>query len=427
MPIFVGICLLLLLQAGVVSGDNLSPAWTFEHAAQVVLATHPAILSQQSSSDAARADLNSASWQRYPTPGLQASRQSTNQSSNANNDHYNSQSSTVLSLQQPLWTGGKITANIDGARSRFNASEAVVNETRQSITLTLIDSFTEALRLQARQEYAFKNVHDHEKLLDLVNRRVDQQVTPPVDLSLAQARLYQATNDLATISQDLANAMMRISLLVGKNIEQMAPLDTDTHDLPRSEKDALQQAEDHSPTLARIAFEEAAASAEISSKRSVYLPQVDLIYQKTTAGSYIPNGSLPGDSIMLMMKIQPGAGLSSVSGVSSAIARREATRQNHGAALRDLQISISTDWNTLTGARLRFENSTISGKISDEVFESYVRQYTVGKKGWLDVLNSAQEASAAKMAAADAAAQINRASLRLRLQTGNLKIQPKTN
>lgn len=417
-PLLVGLGLTALLQAGTVLGDSTAPAWTFEHTAQRALATHPAILSQQYASAAASAELKSASWQRYPTPSLQATKQ--------NNDR-SSQSSTVLSLQQPLWTGGRITANIESAESRLNASEAVVLETQESVLLSLIDNFTEALRLQARQEFAFKNVHDHENLLNLVNRRVDQQVTPPVDLNLAQARLYQATNDLASISQELANAVMRISHLAGKNIGNLAPIDTDTSSLPRSEKDALRQAEHHSPTLARLAFEEEIASAEISAKKSVYLPQIDLVYQKITDSSYIPSGSLPGDSLMLMMKMQPGSGLSSVSGVSSAASRRQAIRLNRDAALRDLQINISTDWNILTGARLRFENSTTSGKISDDVFESYVRQYTIGRKGWLEVLNAAQEASHAKMAAADAAAQINRSTLRLRLMTGNLNIAPTTN
>lgn len=408
-PLVAGIALLFLLQANPAWSEDRTQVWTFDRATQQALATHPAILSQQSSHEAAKADLDAAAWQRYPTPSLAATKQESGESR------------TILTLQQPLWTGGRISANIDGAQSRLNASEAALNETRRDITLNLIGAYTEALRLQSRQEFAVKNVREHERLLQLVTRRVEHEVTPPVDKGLAKSRLYQATNDLSSITQELSNAMMQLSQLAGKNIEKIVPLNADTPDVPKSKEEAQRQAEEHSPTLARIAFEAASADADISSRKSVYLPQLALTYEKTY-GNYIPGSLPPGNRTMLVMNIQPGAGLSSISGVDSANAKREAARQNRETALRDLQMSISTDWNQLLAARLRFENATLSSKISDDVFESYVRQYTTGRKGWLEVLNSAQETAVANMAAADASAQVTRSALRLRLLTGNLKI-----
>lgn len=414
MPIFIGIALVLMFQANSGLSEERLQVWTFEHAAQQALATHPSILSQLSSHDAAKADLDAASWQRYPVPSLSAAKQE------------NGQSNTIVTIQQPLWTGGKITANIDGAKSRLDTSEAVINETKRDITLNLITAYTEVLRLQARQEFAVKNVREHEKLLQLVGRRVEHEVTPPVDKGLAQSRLYQAINDLSSITQDLSNALMQMSQLTGKSIEKIASLDADTQEVPRSEKDAQKLAVEFSPTLIRLSAEELSADANISAKKSVYLPQLALTYEKIFGGNVL--GSLPpGERTMLTMNIQPGSGLSSISGVDSATAKRQATRQNRDAALRDLQQTISTDWNQLVAARLRYENSTLSSKISADVFESYVRQYTTGRKGWLDVLNSAQEAASAEMAAADASAQITRSALRLRLLTGNLKISPATN
>ncbi len=409
-----GIALVLALQTNPALSEERIQVWTFEHAAQQALATHPAILSHQSSYDAAKTDLDAAYWQRYPTPSLSASKQESGPSN------------TVVTIQQPLWTGGKITANIDGAKSRLDISEAVINEAKRDTLLNLVTAYTEVLRLQARQAYAIKNVREHEKLLQLVTRRVEHDVTPPIDKGLARSRLYQATNDLSTITQDLSNALMQMSQLTGKKIEKIATLDADTPDVPRSEKDAQKLAVEYSPTLVRLAAEESAADADISSKKSVYLPQLALTYEKIYGGN-VPGSYPAGNRTMLTMNIQPGSGLSSISGVDSATAKRQAARQNRDTALLDLQQSISTDWNQLISARLRFENSTQSSKISNEVFESYVRQYTTGRKGWLEVLNSAQETASAEMAAADASAQITRSALRLRLLTGNLKMSPATN
>ena len=414
MLIITSITLALMLSTNSASSEERVQVWTFEHAARQALETHPAILSRQSSRDAAKADLEAATWQRYPTPSLTASKQE------------GGESNTVLSLQQPLWTGGRITANIDSAQSRLDSAKALIDETQRDITLNLIAAYTEVLRLQARQAYAVNNVRELEKLLQLVTRRVEHQVTAPVDKGLAQSRLYQAINELSSITQDLSNALMQLSQLVGKNIEKIAPLDADNQDVPRSKNDAQKLAEDHSPTLARHTAEMTAAEADINSRKSVYLPQLSLTYDKTYGGNVL--GSLPhGERTMLVMSIQPGAGLASISGVDSAKAKREAARQNRDTTLRDLQMNISTDWNLLVAARLRSENAMLSSKISDEVFESYVRQYTTGRKGWLEVLNSVQEAANAKMSAADSTAQITRSALRLRLLTGNLNISPVTN
>lgn len=407
------VTLLLMLQIDPAWSEERTQVWSFDRAVQEALATHPAILSRQSAQDAAKSDLDAASWQRYPTPSLQSAKQE------------GGETSTILKLEQPLWTGGKISSSIDGARSRLDASDAVINEGKRDITLNLISAYTEVLRLQARQEHAVKNVREHERLLQLVTRRVEREVTPPVDRGLAQSRLYRAINELSAIAQELSNALMQLSQLAGKNIEKIAPLDADSPEVPRSKQEAQKQAMEYSPTLARLAAEESEAQANIGSMRSAYLPQFALTYEKIY-GSF--PGSLPeGNRTMLVMNIQPGSGLSSLSGVDSAIAKREAARQNRDTALRDLETSISSDWNQLVAARLRYENAALSSKISNDVFESYVRQYTAGRKSWLEVLNSVQEAASADMAAADASAQITRSALRLRLLTGNLKISPTAN
>ncbi|HSQ04206.1 MAG TPA: hypothetical protein VLN59_09230, partial [Burkholderiales bacterium] len=54
------------------------------------------------------------------------------------------------------------------------------------------------------------------------------------------------------------------------------------------------------------------------------------------------------------------------------------------------------------------------------VYESYTRQYTAGRKTWLDVLNTVRESTQSDVAATDARAQLTGAALRLKLLTGNL-------
>ncbi len=112
-------------------------------------------------------------------------------------------------------------------------------------------------------------------------------------------------------------------------------------------------------------------------------------------------------------------GLSAASGVDAAIARREAARE---AAERDVRERVTLDWNEWVAVRLRLENASQSRAMSTEVFESYARQYVIGRKTWIDVLNAVREATQSEFALEDVQTQTLAVSLRLRAQTGTLNL-----
>lgn len=382
---------------------------TFEQIAKQALATHPAILGKLSSAAAAKADLAGASWQRYPTPSFEA-----------NNDNSNTRT-TMLRVQQPLWAGGRIDAGIDAANSRHQASESAIDEAKQEILLKVIGAYIEALRQQARRETLAQGVEQHERLLGLITRRVEHDASPRIDQDLAQSRLYQANNDYSSVAQALANALTQLSQLTGTVVRSVASLDVDGQLGQQSRESMLEQAIAWSPTLRRLSFEEEAAQADVESKRSGYKPQISVRYENSYASA--PLNGVPAYStnrLLVVLEAQTGAGLSAFSGVDAAVARRDAARQQREVALRDVQERFAIDWDELLAARKRFENATLASKASKEVYESYTRQYTAGRKTWLDVLNTVRESNQSDVAATDASTQVTGALLRLRLATGKL-------
>lgn len=391
-----------------------SQTWTFDQVLQSALGNHPAVLGKQSAAQAAKAEQDGAEWQRYPTPSIEAGHAS-GSSASGGGTH------TVMRVQQPLWTGGRITAGIAMAERRTDAAEAAVAEARQEIGLKVIAAFTEAERQTARQSAAVDAVKAHEKLLKLIERRVAREVSPSVDLGLARSRLYQASNDLSLAVQGKTNALTQLSQLAGKPVGEIAERatkaaskETAGSGVLDSRETALERAVGHSPVLLRLAFEEAATTDEIDLKRAAYMPQVALRVERSTGG-------VPSDTrALLVLEAQPGAGLSALSGVDAAVARREAARQSREAALRDVRERVQVDWNEWVGARLRLDNAREARAMSVEVFESYTRQYTTGRKTWIDVLNAVREATQAEAAMADAAAQAAAAGMRLRLLTGDM-------
>lgn len=384
-----------------VGSAQAQPAWTFEQVLQSALESHPAIMGKRSGQAAARADQKGAEWLRYPTPSIEAATQG------------GGKDSGLVRLEQPLWSGGRISAAIDAAGSRLSAADAALNEAELDLTLKVIAAHTEALRQKARQQYAQSGVDEHEKLLAMIRRRVGQEISPLTDQRLAESRLYQVVNDLSQVTQAYNNALAQLAQLSGKPVADISAQGVSALGAPASLEAALSQALGYSPTLRRLTYEEEAANADIDSKRSAYMPQLSLRLEKNM-------GQTQASSAMLVLQAQPGAGLSAGSGVDAAIARREAARMAREAAERSTNERIALDWNEWVAARLRQENAVQSRAMSTEVFESYTRQYVIGRKSWIDVLNAVREATQSQLALEDARAQVIAASLRLRAQAGTL-------
>lgn len=381
---------------------------TFDQVLQAALSSHPLLQSKRSEQAAARAEQEGAEWQRYPSPSVEA------------NTATRGEKSTVLRLDQPLWTGGRITAAIDAAGSRLDAAGTAIDETRQDLALRVIVATGEALRQQERQRHARTNVAEHDKLLAMIRRRVQQEVSPLADQRLAESRRYASVNELSFNTQALRNALSQLQQLMGPTEEKVTEVDPRAYTeaarpegLPTDLTAASELVLAHSPILRRLDFESRAAQADIESKRSAYLPQLTLRVEGI-------HGDVSDHRAMLVLQAQPGAGLSAKSGVDAAVARREAARQAREAAQRDVLQQASQDWNDWAESRLRAEHAELARTTAAEVAESYARQYTAGRKTWLDVLNAVREATQAELSLVDATSQMQAAALRLKVLTGVL-------
>lgn len=393
---------LLCIQAGA------EQAWTLEQLLGQARAGHPSVRAKQSSLQAARADLEGADWQRYPTPSVEAGY-----------DNRVNQSTGLFRLQQPLWTGGRITAGIEAALARTDAAEKSVIETQRELGLKVIQAFAEAQRGQARLEVTRRSVSQHEELLALIGRRVQAEASPAVDRDLAQSRLYQTLNELSSAQQALGVAYTQLTQLTGQSVRQVQAREVlQAAALPDTVEASRDAARAVSPTLARLAGEEAAAKADIDVKRAALWPQVALRYEKSSI-ALNPQGY--EDRLLVVLETQLGAGLSAGAAVAAATARQQAMRDAQEAAGRELNEQVSLAWDEWRNARDRYRNAQLASGSAKEVFESYTRQYTAGRKTWLDVLNAVREASQADIGVADVQAQMVSASLRLQLLVGQLE------
>jgi outer membrane protein, adhesin transport system len=386
---------------------------SFEQVIGAASAGYPTVLSKVSSREAASADVKTAEWQRYPTPSIQTT---SDQFGNNN---------VVLRVQQVLWAGGSISNGIQSARSLREASDRAVREAQYDVVSRAIDAYVEAVRQQERKLISQKNLQQHELLDDSIKRRVASDVSPQVDQQLSRARLSQAVNDLSVISQSLARSHNSLSQLTSSTVTGVEPLDLQSIALPPDKEAAIRQAIAASPTLSRLSFEEESAEAQIKVREAVFWPSLALRYEKGFNNNALYYGSSNDNRILAVLEAQPGAGLSAFSGVASARAKSSAAHEERRGVLLELERLISDAWNDMEAARSQLGFAATAKSSAEDVAESYKRQYIIGRKAWLDVLNAVREATQSELFVVDARAQLAVSTLRIALLTDKLKLGTK--
>jgi adhesin transport system outer membrane protein len=380
----------------------------FDRLLALALATHPAVEGRRAGLEAARADREGSEWQQYPTPSFEmATRNSGSNSAGGNNG--------VFALEQPLWTGGRITAGIRAAGFRETAAEAAVVEARLTTGLRVIAAYTEVLRQVQRRDYSRAAVDEHDRLFALIGRRVQQEVSPPADRDFAQARLSQAATDLSVSVQALQIAEAQLSQLVGRPVQELEDVRLEGRTIPTTLNEALSRAIERSPVLARLEQVALAAGEDINAKRAVIMPQLMFRFEKQF-------GVLSDNRAMLVLRAQPGAGLSAASGVAAAQRRLDEARSAGDEARRAVREQVQTAFAEWQASQVRLASTQRATGMTQAVFESYTRQYVTGRKTWIDVLNAVREVNQSQLTLADAEALARASALRLWILSGEVPL-----
>ena len=158
---------------------------------------NPALQGQERLVQASQADIQGAAYQFFPTPSVAVE----NVSAASNDLNYNKDSRvTTLRLQQPIWTGGRLTAGFDRAQSAAATARAAMEDVRQQLALRTIQGWGEWKSAQQKALALQDSVLTHERLRDLINDthvKVDRFITGSMAATAATtaARRLQRTQE----------------------------------------------------------------------------------------------------------------------------------------------------------------------------------------------------------------------------------------
>ncbi len=387
------------------------PPYSLDGLIAQTIRNHPGIAARHAEVKATQAEVDAARSQYYPTPSVQLLRDK-------------GEPTTVLTLQQPLWAGGRLDAGLEAARSRENATRVSVNDTQYTLALRVTAAWAAWVQARGRGEALDKGVALLNVYAESVSRRIQGGAAGEVDRELVAARLAQTQGDLAAARSAERSALARLVQMTGQPLrsQDLAVADAASGaDIPLPGLDAfIAQALNRSAALKRLEADIETARHETQQRRAALWPTLNLRAQHQR-GNASAGGATTNDSrLMLVLEYTPGAGLSAAANIDAAEARIVAQRANLDAARRDLTETITTDYEEHLASSDRKRHLQRTIKASAEVLASYDRLFVAGKRNWLDVINAARELIQAQAALADVDAQQIAARARLRLHSGEM-------
>jgi len=377
-------------------------SWSLDAVMREAASRHPDVRMRLNERQAANDRLDAAEWARFPSFSTQW-------------QPSGSTTPSVARLEQPLWAGGRIDAQISLSQAGLKAADAATQATQLDLLQRSATSYFEWLRLKERLETSRQNETEHARLLSIIQRRVAAEVNPRADELQATSRWQQAKTDLIQTERQIDNARLALEELVGKPVQDILPASKLPPLSRLSESEVIASAIAFSPERARLLSQIDLAESQIQLAQAQFLPTLVAGYQSRIGNI---GSAEQRTQTYISLQAQTGGGLSSLSNVRAAAANKSAAQEAVESHDRKLNQTVRSTWVEILALQSQVEPVRASLFSAKQIVDSYLRQFQVGRKNWLDVLNAQRESTQAGYALADLEFPLMLSQVRLLLLAG---------
>lgn len=327
-----------------------------------------------------------------------------------------------LSLSQLLFDGGAASGQVRRFRARALGAGDQLADAAQSAGLRAAEAYLDVTRLRELITLAAENEKRHEETLAQVSRLADVGQGRRADAQQAEARLALAQASLAQLRGQLAQAEADFQHLTGRPPGELAAAGSYAAALPATLADALQQALAAHPAILAAQNALLAAQAERDSQRSSAAAPRLALEVGASANHDLDGvrGAYDNRFAMLRLRYNLFRGGTDVARVREAEARIDEALANYGKARNDIERNLRQTWEGLAIDRERLPQLQRYAAASAQVVSAYRKQFSIGQRTLLDVLNAENELYSARSSRDTGAHAVTLDELRVLAAMGKL-------
>ncbi|WP_086930196.1 TolC family outer membrane protein [Agarilytica rhodophyticola] len=377
-------------------------AYTLSEAVEETLKTNPRMLSVIHELQSRTYEVKQARAEYLPTVNLNAGvgEETRNAPVTGGEDIDLTREELSLQAEQLIFDGFGTNAEIRRQKARVESLEYVANATAQDIALRTAEVYINVLRQKELLDLTRATLWEHQNIYDQMKLRSDKGVGSKADLDQIAARLALANANMVVAQNNLADAQANFFRVAGfyPNLENMAKPE-EIGELPESIENAVAAAVEKHPTLHSATADFKAAQEQYKAAGSRYWPTLRLEAEKRWDENI---GGIEGEDedLIVALRLQynlynGGADRARRKQTAKLIEQSKDIRNN---SRRQVVESTNLSWNAhkALSAQMTFLEGHYKAATSTKA--AYAKQFNIGRRTLLDLLNTETEVVEAKRA-----------------------------
>ena len=309
------------------------------------------------------------------------------------------------SIEQPLFTGGRVAAETARARAGLAASEAGRGAARAELAAAVAAAYGDVLTSATMIDLYRHLVAETTEIERQARLRYKAGESPSTDVSQASARLAEARGGLAGALGAGDTARARYRNLVGTDAVGLAPLPAGPIP-PATLDEAIAIASHNSPAIAQAEAVAEAARAAVRSAHADRLPSVGAFAEAgVVRDQFFPDYRANAATVGLRANWQLYNGGLTDGRIAETSAEVRAAQARLQAARMQVEEQVISTFQGVRTAALMATAAADQARATDDALTSIRHEVRVGMKPQLDLLDAEREAIAAAARAARARAE----------------------
>ena len=357
--------------------------------------TNPTVSIAQYELDSARASYNAARQSRgiSITASHQTKRYGNDDAVEVNGNWtkgIGNKHSNGLTASLPIFTGGKLSGQIQKAKANFKYNEIGVQRTYNEMRSTVTSGYFDMLQADNMQKLSAESVTRLEDHLKNVQAQYDVGVVAKADVLRSQVELADAKQDLIKAENQYQLAEASLNRIVGLPMDTNLKLDNilvyTAYD--RTMEDCLAYAAEHRPELEQAKQNVEAYKGALKVARSGHMLQVAASASQSWSDTNWPgdeNGNWGVGVSVEMNVFDTGVTLSKIHGAEADLKNAEETYRD---TVDSVNLDVRNNYLSLREAEKRIGNTKLAVEQADEDYRIAQLRYMSGVGTNTDVLDA---------------------------------------
>ncbi|MFZ3418831.1 TolC family outer membrane protein [Vibrio harveyi] len=327
----------------------------------------------------------------------------------------------TITLTQLIWDGSATLNDIDRTAADAESVRYQLLADAQDKALEVAKVYLDAVKAYEVLTLSENNLKVHKKIYQDIKKRADSGIGSTADLTQVEARLAKAHGNLVAAQNNLFDTHTIFTRLVGQAPQGLIFPRADQNFIPYTVDDAIDLAFNSHPVIKISKADVDSAKFQYKQSKGNYYPTVSVEASQTwrddAAGV---EGNSDETTAMLRMRYNLYNGGSDSANAESFAYQLNKAKDLRERAYRNVEEGLRLSWSALdlTQQQKQFLSDHVDS--ASETVIAYEKQYRIGKRTLLDLLNTENELFEARKDYLDAKYAEQYAKYRVMNATGQL-------